>query len=61
MPSDDVSNATKFKEAPIIDNTNILSDEQTLRDRENQSKYVTIPVEVSWLSKANGSNISIEY
>ncbi|XP_031628074.1 NADH dehydrogenase [ubiquinone] iron-sulfur protein 4, mitochondrial [Contarinia nasturtii] len=45
VPSDDVSNATKFKEAPIVDNTKILEDEQILRERENQSKYLTIPVE----------------
>lgn len=47
VPSDDINNATKFKEAPIVDNSNILDDEQTLKDRENQSKYVTIPEEVS--------------
>lgn len=47
LPTDDYQNATKYKEAPIVDNSTILSDEQTLRDRENQSKYVTIPKEVS--------------
>lgn len=46
VPSDDVNNATKFKEAPVIDNTNITSDDQTLKDRENQSKYISIPEEV---------------
>lgn len=47
VPSDDVNNATKYKEAPVIDNINITSDDQTLRERENQSKYITIPEEVS--------------
>lgn len=46
MPSDDINNVHKYKEAPIVDNDKILSDEQTLRERENQSKYVTIPKEV---------------
>lgn len=45
-----MNNATKYKEAPIVDNTTVLSDKQTLRDRENQSKYVTIPEEVSFHS-----------
>lgn len=48
VPSDDVTNATKFKEAPIVDNSKVLSDEQTLRERENQSKFITIPEEVSF-------------
>lgn len=47
VPSDDINEATKYKEAPIVDPSKILSDEQSLRDRENQSKYVTIPVEVN--------------
>lgn len=47
VTTDDVTNATKFKEAPQIDTAKILSDEQTLRERENQSKNITIPVEVS--------------
>lgn len=46
VTTDDVENATKFKEAPQMDTSKILDDEQTLRDRENQSKYVTIPKEV---------------
>lgn len=51
VPSDDVSNVHKYKEAPIVDKTKILSDDQTLRDRENQSKYISIPVEVSCLNE----------
>lgn len=46
MPSDDVTVANKFKEAPIVDNAKILTDEETLRIRENQSHYVSIPEEV---------------
>lgn len=47
VTTDDVENATKFKEAPIIDVETIVSDKQTLRDRENQLKSIKIPVEVS--------------
>lgn len=47
VTTDDVANATKFKEAPLIDTENIVSDKQTIRDRENQLKNITIPVEVS--------------
>lgn len=46
VTTDDVENATKFKEAPAVDLEKILSDKQTLRDRENQMKNITIPVEV---------------
>lgn len=47
VTTDDTANATKFKEAPILDVEKIVSDKQTLRDRENQLKNITIPVEVS--------------
>lgn len=56
VPSDDVTNATKYKEAPIIDSAKILTDEQTLRDRENQGKFISIPQEVSKLSRKTQTN-----
>lgn len=46
VPSDDVSSATKYKEAPIIDNAKVLTDRETLRERENQSTHISIPEEV---------------
>lgn len=47
LPSDDVNTANKYKEAPIIDNEKVLTDKQTLRERENQSSLISIPVEVN--------------
>lgn len=46
VPSDDLNAAPKYKEAPIVDNTKILGDEETLKQIEYQSNYVTIPEEV---------------
>lgn len=47
MPSDDPDKAKTFKEAPIIDNEKILTDKKILKEKENQSSLISIPVEVS--------------
>lgn len=47
LPSDDLNTAKKYKEAPIIDNEKVLTDKKKLREKENQSTLISIPVEVN--------------